>query len=147
MSNRRTKIAVDIFMVIFAILSFIRWEGNNGFIFHAIVGSVFTVLIAIHLCLNMKWVTSVTKSIMAKKANKKVKQLYIVDLILIVVWSIAIVTGFLAIPTFFNDIDANTFSRLHGVSSRIGAVVILIHIYQHLGQIRSYIGLKKRRAK
>ena len=84
---------------------------------------------------------------MAKKANKKVKQLYIVDMILIVTWGIAIATGFLAIPSFVNDMDSfNVFSRLHAVSSRIGAAVIIIHIYQHLEQIRSYMGLKSKKS-
>ena len=145
MNNRKIKIAVDIFMTIFVVLSFVRWSGNDGFIFHAVVGSVFTLLVALHLFLNRKWIVSVTKSIIAKKANSKTKQLYIVDMILIVVWGVAIVTGFLAIPSLVNEIESfYVFSRIHSVSSRIGAVIILIHIYQHLGHIRSYMGLKKK---
>ena len=145
MNNRKAKITVDIFMTIFVILSFVRWDGEIGFIFHAVVGSVFALLAAAHLYLNRKWVVSVTKSVIAKKANSKTKQIYIVDMILTVVWGIAIITGFLAIPSFANDVEAfYVFSRIHAVSSRIGAVIILVHIYQHLGHIRSYIGLKKK---
>ena len=145
MNNRKAKITVDIFMTIFVVLSFVRWDGDGGFIFHAIVGSVFTLLVAAHLYLNRKWIVSVTKSIIAKKTNSKTKQLYIVDMILMVVWGIAIITGFLAIPSFVNNIESfYVFSRIHAVSSRIGAVVILVHIYQHLGHIRSYMGLKKK---
>ena len=143
--NRKIKITVDLLMTIFVILSFVRWDGDGGFIFHAVVGSVFALLVAVHLYLNRKWVVSVTKSIIAGKANKKTKQLYIVDMILMIVWGIAIITGFLAIPSFVNYIESfYVFSRIHAVSSRIGAVIILVHIYQHLGHIRSYIGLKKK---
>lgn len=146
MSNRKAKIIVDIFMTMFVILSFVRWDGDSGFMFHAVVGSVFTLLLALHLYLNRKWVVSATKSMLAKKANKKVKQLYIVDLILMVVWGIAIITGFLAIPSFVHGIESfDIFSRIHAISSRVGAGIILIHIYQHWGHIRSYIGLKKKR--
>ena len=145
MSNRKAKITVDIFMTIFVILSFIRWDGDGGFIFHAVVGSVFTLLVAAHLYLNRKWVVSVTKSVIEKKVNKKTKQLYIVDMVLMVVWGIAIITGFLAIPSFIGDVESfYVLSRIHAISSRIGAAVILVHIYQHLGHIRSYMGLKKK---
>jgi len=145
MNTRKTKITVDIFMTLFVILSFVRWCGDGGFIFHAVVSSVFTLLVALHLFLNRKWVVSVTKSIIARKANSKTKQLYFVDIILMTVWGIAIITGFLAIPSFLNENESfHVFSRIHSVSSRIGAVVILVHIYQHLGHIRSYLGLKKK---
>ena len=144
MSNRKAKIIVDIFMTIFVVLSFVRWDSSGGFTFHAIVGSMFALSAVVHLYLNRKWVISVTKSIFAKKANKKIKQLYFVDVALIVVWDITIVTGFLAIPFFINDTPAfYVFGRIHAVSSRIGAALILVHIYQHLGQIRSYVGIKK----
>ena len=145
MNNRKNKIIVDILMTIFVVLSFVRWEDESGFIFHAIVGSVFALLAAAHLCLNRKWIASVTKSIIANKANKKIKQLYIADMILMVIWGTAVITGFLAIPSFVNDIESfYVFGRIHAVSSRIGAGVILIHIFQHTGQIRSYMGLKKK---
>ena len=138
------KIIVDIFMTLFVILSFVRWEGENGFIFHAFVGTIFSLLVALHLYLNRKWLVSVTNSIKTKKANVKVKQFYIVDMILIAVWGTAIVTGFLAIPSFLYGMEFfHIFSRLHAVFSRLGAIVILVHIFQHYGQILSYLGLKK----
>ena len=140
MSNKTCKIIVDIFMAIFVMLSFVRWDGTGGFIFHAAVGSAFALLVALHLFLNRKWIISVTKSIRAKKVNNKTKQIYIVDIILIIVWDITIITGFLAIPSFLGGMESfYMFGRIHAVSSRIGAAVILVHIYQHLGHIRSYI--------
>ena len=145
MNNRKFKIIVDILMTIFVVLSFVRWGGDAGFMFHAAVGSVFTLLIALHLYLNRKWAVSATKSMITKKANRKTKQLYVVDMILAAVWGIVIITGFLAIPSFSNDIESfYVFSRIHAASSRVGAVIILIHIYQHRGHIRSYTGLKKK---
>jgi len=145
MNNRKVKIVVDIFMSMFLVLSFVRWSGNDGLVFHSIVGTGFTMLMVAHLYLNRKWLVSTTKSIKEGKANKKLKQLYVVDIALIVVWSVAIVTGFLAIPWFVNNLEAfSAYSRIHSVTSRIGGVIILIHIYQHLGHIRSYLRLSKR---
>ena len=145
MSNRSVKIIVDIFMTIFLVLSFIRWDAGN-FAFHAIVGIVFSLLVILHLYLNRKWVVSAANSIKAGKASAKIKRLFIIDMILIIVWGIAIVTGFLAIPSFVFGIESfYVFGRLHAVSSRLGAGIVVIHIFQHLGQIRSYLGLKKAR--
>ena len=142
MSNRTAKILVDIFMVIFLVLSFVRWDAD-GFAFHAVVGIIFSLLVALHLYLNRKWVVSVTKSIKEGKANKKIMRLYTVDMILMAVWGIAIISGFLAIPSFVYGIEFfYVFSRIHAVSSRLGAIVVIIHIFQHLGQIRSYLGIK-----
>ena len=42
-NSRSTKIIVDIFMTIFLVLSFVRWNGDSGFIFHAIVGAACTL--------------------------------------------------------------------------------------------------------
>ena len=132
-------------MTIFIILSFVRWSGNNGLIFHSVVGTVFSLLVAVHLYLNRKWVVAVTKSIKEGKANKKMRRLYTVDMILIAVWSVAIITGFLAIPSFVYGIEAFwIFSRLHAILVRLGGVIILVHIFQHWGQIRSYFRLKKK---
>lgn len=142
MSNRTIKILVDIFMTIFLVLSFVRWD-TDGFAFHAVVGIVFSLLVALHLFLNRKWIIAVTKSIMEKKANKKVMQVYAIDMILIAVWGIAIITGFLAIPSFVFGLEFfYVFGRIHAVSTRLGAIFIAVHIFQHLGQIRSYFGIK-----
>ena len=136
---------VDILMTIFLVLSFVRWEGDGDFVFHAVVGTVFALLVALHIFLNRKWVVSVTQSIKQKKASKKIKRLYLVNITLIAMWSIAVVTGFLAIPSTVCGMESfYVFGRIHAVSSRIGAVIILIHIYQHLGQIRSYLKPQKR---
>jgi len=144
MTIRTARIVVDIFMTIFLVLSFVRWDAA-AFAFHAVVGIVFSLLVVLHLFLNRKWLVSVWGSVKAGKVNEKVKRLFIVDMCLIIVWGIAIVTGFLAIPSFvFGNESFYVFGRLHGVSSRLGAVIVIIHIFQHLGQIRSYLGLKKR---
>jgi len=145
MTNRRSKILVDILLVIFLVLSFVRWEGTNGFIFHTVVGSIFVILVLLHLWLNRNWIFAAYTAIREKRASKKVKQLFIVNLCLIVAWDITIISGFLAIPSFIYDIESfYVFSRIHAVASRIGAVLILVHIFQHLGHIRAYLGLNKK---
>ena len=54
-SGRATKIVVDIFMTLFLVLSFIRWDGGSGFVFHAIVGTACAIFFTIHIFIHRKW--------------------------------------------------------------------------------------------
>ncbi|MCL2838592.1 MAG: hypothetical protein FWE04_05970 [Oscillospiraceae bacterium] len=144
MNSRTKKIVVDILMTIFLILSFVRWEDSN-FAFHAIVGMGCALFFTAHIFIHRKWLKAVTKSCFAGKLNKNLRRKHIVNIILLVVWGISIVTGFLAIIPFFRENYMGfAWGRLHGITARIGLALIVIHIIQHLPQIKSYLGIKKR---
>ena len=143
--GKTIKIVVDLFMTIFLILSFIRWNGDSGFLFHAIVGTACALFFALHVCIHWKWIKAVTKSVFDGKLNQTLKWKYIINMLLLVIWGIAIATGFLAIGCFSAGIEAMyLFSRLHAVTARIGLGLVAIHIFQHLPQIKSYIGIKNK---
>ncbi|MCL2856589.1 MAG: hypothetical protein FWE19_02535 [Oscillospiraceae bacterium] len=143
-SSRTAKIVVDVLMTIFLVLSFIRWEDSN-FAFHAVVGSVCTLLFVLHICIHHKWIKAVTKSFLAGNLSPSLRWKYTIDILLLIVWGVAIVTGFLAIGYFSAGIEGMaTFSRLHGVTSRIGLGLIVVHIFQHFPQIKSYLGIKSK---
>ncbi|MCL2367555.1 MAG: hypothetical protein FWC72_01020 [Oscillospiraceae bacterium] len=143
MKSKRAKIIVDILMTIFLILSFIRWEDSN-FAFHAIVGIGCTLFFSLHIFIHRKWIKAVTKSCFAGKLNKALKWKYIVDMLLLVVWGISIVTGFIAVVPFLGEgAGVSLCARLHGITARIGLGLLLIHVIQHLPQIKSYLGIKK----
>ena len=143
MNNRRIKIIVDICMAVFMTLSFLRWEDSN-FVFHAVVGIACTLFFSAHVFLHRKWIKAVTKSCFAGKLSKTLKGKYIVDILLLVVWGISIITGFFAIAPFFNDMGGSGIGRLHGITARIGLGLVVIHVVQHIPQIKSYIGVGKR---
>ena len=141
-SGRTTKIIIDVFMTLFLILSFIRWE-DSDFAFHAIVGTACALFFAIHVCIHRKWLKAVTKSFLDGKMNQTLKWKYVIDVLLLAVWGIAIATGFLAIGYFVSGIEVMyVFSRLHAVSARIGLALVVIHVFQHIPQIKSYVGIK-----
>jgi len=142
-NSKTTKIVIDIFMTIFLILSFVRWEAGN-FAFHAIVGTGCTLFFVLHVCIHSKWLRATTKSFSEGTLNRALKGKYIVDVLLLVVWAIAIGTGFLAIGYFSAGIESMAiFSALHGITSRIGLALVVIHIVQHWPQIKSYLGVKQ----
>jgi len=145
MNSKSTKIIVDILMTIFLILSFIRWA-TGSFAFHAIVGIGCSLFFGIHVFIHRKWMKATTKSCFTGKLNKALRGKYIVNALLSVVWTLSIVTGFIAVIPFFNESAMTAFAwgRFHGITARIGLALVVIHIIQHLPQIKSYLGMKKR---
>jgi len=73
----------------------------------------------------------------------QIKLQYIIDVLLILIWTIVIAAGIIAA---FNYLSTGSFShglgRLHGVLGRIGCGFIGIHIIQHIKQILSYFKVK-----
>ena len=142
-NSRTTKIIVDIFMTIFMILSFVRWSGDSGFIFHAIVGTACALFFTLHVCIHRKWIEAVTKSVLDGKLNPNLKWKYAINMLLLVIWGIAIATGFLAVGYFSAGIEGMAvFSGLHALTSRVGLGLVVIHVIQHLPQIKSYARIK-----
>jgi len=147
LSSRKTKIIVDILMTIFMILSFVRWEDSN-FAFHAIVGTACTLFFTLHICIHWKWLKAVTKSFIGGKLGKALAGKYVVDVLLIIAWGVSIITGFIAVGYFvFNVESMAVFGGIHGTSANIGLVLVIIHVFQHIPQIKSYMGIKNKHQK
>ncbi|MCL2617945.1 MAG: hypothetical protein FWD98_02705 [Defluviitaleaceae bacterium] len=143
MSDKRTKIIVDIGMIILLVLSFIRWDGLGGALYHFAVGSLCAALFAVHIFLHWKWLRAATKSCLSRTLSKPLRGKYTVDVLLLAVWLVAIVTGFAAVAPFLGNAEAvSAAGRLHGVTSRIGLALIAVHIVQHIPQIKSYAKLR-----
>ena len=140
MNNKRAKIIVDILMTVFLILSFARWDGVGGATYHIVVGSACAFFFALHIFIHRKWIKAVTKSCIVGKLSKALKGKYIIDMLLLMVWSISIVAGFLAISPFFSEVDGTSgIGRLHGITARIGLGLVVIHVIQHMkGLMQGY---------
>ena len=143
-TGRSAKIIVDICMTLFLILSFVRWQGDPTF--HFTIGIACTLFFALHVLIHRKWLRAMTKSYLAKKINQALVGKYRINMLLLAVWGISIVTGFLAIGSFVGGIEwMFIFSRIHGISARLGLLLVFIHIVQHRAQILSYFKVKKRK--
>jgi len=131
-------------MVVFLALSFVRWEASN-FAFHAIVGIGCTLFFTMHILIHRKWIVTVMKSCFAGELKPALKWKLFVDTLLLVFWSISIVAGFIAVIPFLNNPESiSLWGNLHGLTARIGLGLVIVHAVQHLPQIKSYIGIKKR---
>jgi len=145
MNSKRTKITVDILMTVFLVLSFIRWDGAGGAVYHIVVGTLCALFLVLHISIHRRWIQATTKSCLAGKLNKALRGKYVIDILLLAVWSISIVTGIIAIAPFFSEADsAFGWGRLHGITARIGLALIVVHVIQHIRQIKSYLAVAKR---
>ena len=141
LSSRTIKIIVDILMTAFLILSFVRWEGDP--FFHIFVGTACALFFAVHICIHRKWLKAVTESFIAGNLKKAIKGKYAINVFLVLVWSLSIVTGFLAIGPYISGVERSLFGRIHGISARLGLLLIIFHIIQHRTQIASYFKNRK----
>jgi len=143
--SKGVKMAIDICMTIFLVLSFVRWEGTLTF--HAIVGTGCALFFTAHVCIHWKWIKSVTKSCFAGKLKKALRWKYIINMFLLIIWVTSVITGILAIGSYVGGVEwMHVFSRIHGVSARIGLGLVIIHIVQHWVQIKSYFIIKRKTA-
>lgn len=129
---------LDVLLLILLILSILSWD--NNLTIHIIAGIAFALLTVIHVFINRKWLVSVSKAFKAGKLNNKVKWNYILDLLLLAAWSIAILSGLLAIGFTLGEKETLlVFTQIHGVSIRLGCVFIVAHVLKHRKQIASYV--------
>ena len=135
------KIIIDIIMLVFVVLSLLRWDGDPTY--HITVGSIFALLFMVHIRLNFRLFLKMAENF--GKLKVLIKLQYIVDVLLIIIWSIVFIAGLYSAFSYFNTGSfSHGFGRLHGIPGRIGCGFIGIHIIQHIKQILSYAGIKKK---
>jgi len=139
-SLKPVKIIVDIAMLVFVVLSLLRWSGDPTF--HIVVGSSFCLLFIVHFILNFRPFLKMAENF--GKLKILIKLQYVVDVLLIIIWSIVFVAGIYSAFSYFTTGSfSHGFGRLHGVLGRIGCGFIGIHIVQHIKQILSYFKVRK----
>jgi hypothetical protein len=144
MKTRTAKITVDMLMLLVLILELVPTEIIPAEI-HFAAGLVFAALFAAHFLLNRKWVASVAKAFKAKKLNQKTKRQLVLDWSLLIVWSLAILTGMAAVEYVMDEAEQLiVFRHIHEALAILGTALIAVHLYQHKAQIRSYTKKKPR---
>jgi len=138
MKNGKIKIIIDILIFVILIIELVPTEIIPVYT-HYLLGLLFPVLLLIHIYLNRKWCITITKAFISGKPNQKTKRQYRTDLLLLVLWILVILSGFPAMGYAMGQGDEFViYKQIHVVLARIGSLVILIHLYQHKGQIYSY---------
>lgn len=127
------KIGLDILMVIVFVLLFNKMA-VVPMTFHEIAGLFLGVAFIIHIVLNFKWVKQVTLKLFDRKINLRTKFGYIIDVLLLVCFIIAIITGILMSKVVFPNFRVNSsinFKMIHISISYIALLLVGIHIGLH----------------
>ena len=133
MKIRTARILVNILMTVCFLLAFTyNFIFSNEF--HIIVGWITAALFAVHVGLNMKWMLNTRRSIKDGKSNKVAKKLYRTSILLIIVWTISIITAIPAegwgtvVEGGYSSQQAMIFSQIHMGTAAIGLIIIIVHI-------------------
>jgi len=133
-------------MTIFFILSFATYYAMDDAIipFHAVVGSICAVLFVIHVWINRQWLVSVGKNRKTGKVTKKTAWVYRIDIALIIVWGICILSAIPAVIYYVGGVESLLlFRNIHSITSTIGLILVIVHVIQHMRQIKSYFRRRK----
>lgn len=123
------RVIVDILMFVITILLMdINTTGRNT---HEVLGIALTLFLIIHIILNFKWVSQITKNF--KKVKRQTKILYIVDVLVFIVYFITIFLGLITSSIFDFKISSPIKLMLgHYIFGRLAFVFMLIHLVFHL---------------
>lgn len=128
---KKFKILIDIFMLV--ILIFTYNIAISGILVHEILGILIWILFLIHLGLNYKWIRIITKKFNSG-IKRKIKQIYIIDLLLFIDFIIITISGLGISQYLFTSLNVNDiflFTTIHEFSAYSSVILIGIHMIMH----------------
>lgn len=132
MKKLHFKILVDIVMIImFACLTKIKITGMH---MHEVLGCVLGAVVMLHLLLNINWIKSITLRIFDKKLNNKVRSVYAMNLLLLIMFVIVLVSGILVSVTILTNIRTGNrmfYAVVHRKSALITFILVIVHGVMH----------------
>lgn len=104
-----------------------------GMKLHEIIGLTMGGAVLIHLVLNYKWITGITKKLFSKSLSNRVRLRYILNLLLFICITLIILSGVLISKTILTNISSQNriWKSIHIGASNITLGLIGIHIGLH----------------
>lgn len=141
MSSNQIKLYSDI--VLFVSYVIVNIPQATGIPFHEWVSVLFIVPLVIHILLDWKWVVSVTKRMFGKLPGE-VRVNHVLDLIIFIMMTLALMTGFViseaALPAIGINVTIDPFwSAMHDLTANLTMLLIGIHLAMHWGWIVSAV--------
>lgn len=140
MKTKTFKISLDVIMLI--IYTFLTFGADLSGLAHEILGIAMGAIFLIHILINAKAFSAMTKSIRNHKATTKVKILVILDILLFFVMPVAIVSGVLISKDLLNMGFNWMIFLIHQISSYAGFAILILHLGVHAGYVLSYFKSK-----
>lgn len=146
MSSNQLKLYADIVLFISFVL--VNIPQATGIPFHEWASILFIAPLLVHILLDWKWIVNVTKR-MFKRLPGEVRFNHIFDLIIFIMMTLALMTGFVvseaALPAIGIHVTIDPFwSMMHDLTANLTMVLIGVHLAMHWGWIvnavKRYLG-------
>lgn len=137
MSPNQIKLYVDIFLLFSFVL--VNIPQATGIPFHEWASVIFIIPLLVHILLDWKWIVSVTKRMFGRLPGE-VRFNHIFDLIIFIMMTLALMTGFViseaALPAIGIHVAIDPFwSMMHDLTANLTMVLIGVHLAMHWGWI------------
>lgn len=136
------KFILDAVMAIILVLLYKKLVISLAF--HEIAGLILFVLFAVHLIVNRKWIRTVALSLNNRSIPVKTKVCYVVDILLLICWVFAGLSGILISKILFSMEGPLFWKLVHFSCSAYALVLTGIHIGLHWPFITGILNKKLR---
>ncbi|MBQ7170323.1 MAG: hypothetical protein IJR63_10530 [Synergistaceae bacterium] len=107
--KRRYRLVLDAVMMM--LVALLYRKNVISLAFHEVAGLALGILFIVHIAFNRKWIAAVSRNF--KSTSGHVKALAVVNVLLLVSWAAAIITGILISKKVFAFDWGGTWIRLH----------------------------------
>lgn len=133
MSSTKLKLYVDIFLFLSFVL--VNIPQATGIPFHEWASVLFIVPLLVHILLDRSWIVNITKRMFGKLPGE-VRFNHIFDLVIFIMMTLALVTGFAiseaALPAIGIHVTIDPFwSSMHDLTANLTMVLIGVHLAMH----------------
>jgi hypothetical protein len=134
------KLVLDFCMIIVLVLMYNKSSVNLSF--HEIGGLALIGVMLIHVLINGKWVTVVTKKLFDKTLPVKTKLGYILNVLLLISFLLIGISGIMISEVLFHiSVDGGiSWKTIHYTSAAVALILIGIHIGLHKQFICNHLG-------
>ena len=133
MSTNQIKLYVDIFLLISFVL--VNIPQATGIPFHEWASVLFIVPLLVHILLDWNWIVNITKRMFGRLPGE-VRFNHIFDLLIFIIMTLALMSGFLvsetALPAIGIQLTIDPFwSSMHDLTANLTMVLIGVHLAMH----------------
>ena len=141
MSTNQLKLYVDIFLLFSFV--FVNIPQATGIPIHEWASVLFIIPLLVHILLDWKWIVNVTKRMFGRLPGE-VRFNHIFDLIIFIMMTLALMTGFViseaALPAIGIHVAIDPFwSMMHDLTANLTMVLIGVHLAMHWGWVVSSV--------
>ena len=142
MEKKTTRFLLNLAQLIAMGAAVYSWDRNLTV--HVIAGLVFAGLAVRHLQQNRRMFAFIGNFFKEGAKNSRLKWQFQLSLLASVFWCLAIFTGFFSLltVTYSGNPNQAAFVHIHGVLTRLGCLIVIIHLVQHRKQISAYLKRK-----